>query len=344
MKALAFAATIYACAWFVLRHGTMLSPRLASFPRWPVLFDLLLTVPAATWWLYRRDRHRAWRRALSLAGLGVLVSINLLPDISATGTTDLHGLRTLLLAAGAVVELLLMIRLWRFVSAAAQQHNPEYALQRLIAKRFGTKTLGRAVGFESRLWLHSLAPPSWSCWQYRGERHFSYHLKDGYAANLQGLVVLLLIGIPAQHLLLGLLSSSLAWVTDIMTVYALLFLLAHYRACLRCPISLDGSALYLRHGIGVREQVIPLASIAGFESCREMPVRPTAGVLSLAGAGRPNVRLRLRQSRAIEGVYGMMRPVHTIYLGLDQAPRFLAAMEASRDQGQVETARPSEGS
>jgi hypothetical protein len=344
MQALAFAAAIYVSAWFVLRHGVMLSPRLASFPRWPVLFDLLLTVPAVTWWLFRRDRPRAWRSALSAAGLGVLVSTHLLAGISAAGMRELDATRTVALMAGATVELLLMIKLWRFVAAAGQQHNPEYALQRLIERRFGTKALGRAVGFESRLWLHALVPRTGSCWRYRGEQHFSYHRKDGYAANLQGLGVLLLIGLPAQHLLLGLLSTPLAWVTDILTVYTLVFLLAHYRACLRCPISLDGGALYLRHGLGVREQVIPLASIAVFEGCREKPARHAAGVLSLAGAGLPNVRLCLRKNLAIEGLYGITRSVHTLYLGLDQAPRFLAAMEANCDQRKVETHGPAEAS
>lgn len=340
MQALVFAAAIYASAWFVLRHGVMLSPRLASFPRWPVLFDLLLTVPAMTWWLFRRDRPRAWRSALSAAGLGVLVSMHLLAGISAAGMRELDAMRTVALMAGATVELLLMIKLWRFVTAAAPQHNPEYALQRLMERRFGTKALGRAVSFELRLWLHALAPRTGSCWRYRGEQHFSYHRKDGYAANLQGLGVLLLIGLPAQHLLLGLLSTPLAWVTDILTVYTLVFLLGHYRACLRCPISLDGGALYLRHGLGVREQVIPLASITAFESCREKPARHAAGVLSLAGAGLPNVRLCLRKSQAIEGLYGITRSVHTLYLGLDQAPRFLAQMEANHDQGKGGTHCP----
>lgn len=326
---LGFAATVYLLAWFVLQHGTMLSPHLASFPRWPVLFDFLLTAPAVTWWLHRQDRHRAWRSALSVAALGILLAIWLLPNLSAAGTRDLRSLRTIVLLFGAMIELALLARLWRFFTTSAQGGNPEYALQQLVEQRFGTHRLGRVIGFELRMWLHALMSRR-RPWRYTGERHFSYHAKDGYAANLQGWPVLLMFSLPAQHVLLHLFSPALAWVADAATLYVVFFLLAHYRACQRCPVSLDGQNLYLRHGLNMCEQVIEPDSIIAIHTCNEVAGRRVPGVLNLAGTGRANVRIRLRERQMIERFYGMQKPIDTIYLGLDSAPSFFEALGVYR--------------
>ena len=179
------------------------------------------------------------------------------------------------------------------------------------------------------MWLHALMPRQ-GTWRYRGDQHFSYHLKDGYAANLQGYLVLLLIGLPAQHFLLQLFSHPLAWITDGLTAYGLLFLLAHYRACKVCPVSMDGQNVYLRHGLRVREQVIALHAIVAVEHVAESVNYRAPGHLNLAGAGQPNVCLRLQHRLLVEGMYGVIRPVHTIYLGMDRASAFVTAFDTLR--------------
>jgi hypothetical protein len=322
-----FFAAICAIAWLTLRHGVTLSPKLAQFPRWPVLLDLWLTAPAFAWWLHRRDRTRAWRNAIAMAALGLLAARYLIPDLSSAATRDLSMVRMLALSAAGAIECLLLMRTLRWVMRTGRGENPEYALQRSIENRFGKSTIARAISFESRMWLYFLMPAR-LFGRYRGDQHFGYHLKDGYAVNLQGLCVLLLVGLPAQHFLLQLFSHSLAWITDLLTLYALLFLRAHYRACLHCPVSLDEQNLYLRYGLKMREKIIPLASIAAIESWREPPVRRKHGALNFSGVGSANVQIILREALPVEGLYGIIKPVRTVYLGLDQPGAFLKAVDA----------------
>ena len=329
LGSLAFSAVFYALAWLLLRHGAVFSSRLAVFPHWPVLFDFLLTAPAFSWWLHRHDRKKAWRSALSVAALGLWVARYLMPGLSSELTRELFGLCKLMFLCAGAAELFLIVQMFRCAGRAARGVNPEYALQHWIGLRFGSLAIGRVIGFEARMWLYALMPRQ-SAWRYRGDQHFSYHLKDGYAATLQGYLVLLVIGLPAQHLLLQLFSQPLAWVTDALTLYGLLFLWAHYRACQHCPVSLDGQNLYLRQGLNVREQVIPLQSIVGVEHFRESVSRRVPGSLILSGGGYPNVRIYLRQHMPIEGRYGLTQSVDTIYLGLDQVPSFLSALDALR--------------
>jgi hypothetical protein len=321
---LAFAAALYALAWLLLQHGARLSPRLAAFPRWPVLFDFLLTTPAFSWWMYRYDRKRAWRSALGVAALGLLVAGYLIPEVSFNAT---HVWLVVALLGAMAAEGFLIVLVWRYAGRVEPRANPDYALHDRIVQRFGAGAPGRAVGFEARMWLHAL----WlrkKDWRYRGARHFSYHLKDGYAANLQGYLVLLAVGLPAQHLLLQLFSHRLAWISDGLTAYGMLFLLAHYRACQICPVSMDGQNIYLRHGLRVPEQVIALHSIVAVERFVEAVSGRAPGTLNLAGSGQPNVCLRLRQARSLEGMYGIKRSIDTIYLGLDGAAIFITAFDA----------------
>jgi hypothetical protein len=313
----------------MLQHGASLTPRLAAFPRWPVLIDFLLTAPAFTWWMFRLDRTRAWRSAFAVAALGLLVARYLMPALSLEAIHKLSALRALFLLGVTAAEFFLVVQMFRHAGSAARGSNLDYALQEALAQRFGTGTLGRAVGFEARIWMHALMPQQ-GTWQYRGDRHFSYHLKDGYAANLQGYLVLLLIGLPAQHFLLQLFSHPLAWVTDGLTAYGLLFLLAHYRACQVCPVSMDGQNLYLRHGLRVHEQVIALRSMVAVERVVDQLSQRTSGHLNLAGAGQPNVCLRLRHRVLVEGMYGVIRPVDTIYLGMDRASAFITTLDTLR--------------
>lgn len=330
---LAFAAFIYASGWLLIRHGANFSPRLVAFPPWSVLPDFLLTVPAMSWWLHRHDRKKAWHTALGMAAGGMWVGIHLLSTLPMAHVAELRALRALLLAIVAAIEVQLIVRLLHFV-AAQQGGNPEYALQHVLEQRMGEGLLCRALGFELRIWLHALAPRRW-VWRYRGDEHFSYHHKDGYALNLQGWMVLLVIGAPAQHLLLELWHPWLAWVTDALTLYSLMYLLAHYRACLHCPVSLATDALLLRHGISMCEQTIPLPSILTCELSRDIRQRRVPGVLNLAGAGRSNVRIELREPLQIERFYGVVHSVCTIYLGLDNAPQFVAALGRFRAAGET---------
>ncbi|MBL8298760.1 MAG: hypothetical protein JNN30_10495 [Rhodanobacteraceae bacterium] len=326
--ALGFAFAVYLASWLVLRQPPQWLSTAGGVPQWPIAFDLLLTVPAVYWWLHRRDRRRAWVGALALAGTGVWVASQLLPDTSDPVWSVLRLLRNLGLGLVVLLEVGIILSMLRLVLRLAQDRNPDYALRDGVQQRLGTSLAARVMAFDLRMWLHVFARNRRQ-WDYVGDAHFSYHRKDGNASNQQAFLFLLAIDLPVAHFVVTLLASAtVAWIITLLTLLSLALMFAHYRATLRCPISLTRETLYLRYGLAVAETAIPLDLIACAEACKDEPRRSAPTVLRLNEAGEPNVRISLLQPVVIAGWFGIERQVDKLCLGLDQPREFLAELNA----------------
>lgn len=325
-----FAVAIYALNWLLLRQrpdwlydgGTLL--------QWPVAFDLLLTVPAVYWWLHRRDRRRAWLGALALAGFGVWIASLLLPDTSGPFWSAMRALRGIGIALIVLVEIGIIVTMLRLVVRLARERNPDDALRDGVQQRIGTTLAARVVAFDMRMWLHVFARPR-SAWIYLGDTHFSYHRKDANASNQLGFLILLAIDLPIAHVvLMAFVSATAAWIVTALTVLSLALMYGHYRATLRCPISLTRDTLYLRYGLAVAEAAIPLDAIASAAACGDEVPRRAPGLLRLSDAGSPNVRIALREPVTVTGWFGIAHDIDTLAVGLDQPREFLAELNARR--------------
>ncbi len=326
--ALVFAIAIYAFSWQMLRQPPDWLSSGGGLPQWPVTFDLLLTVPAVYWWLHRRDRRRAALGALALAGTGIWVASVILPDASGPAWSALRLLRNLGLALVVVLEVGIVISMLRLVVRLAHDRNPDYALREGVHQRFGTTLAARVVAFDMRMWLHVFAGAR-RAWHYAGDTHFSYHRKDGNASNQQAFLILMLIDLPIAHTILTVFAgATAAWIVTLLTVLSLALMFGHYRATLRCPVSLDADILYLRYGLAVAEAAVPFAAIAQATACRDDLQRRAPGVLRLNDAGTPNVRIRLHEPVVVASWFGIERRVDTIGLGIDQPREFLAELNA----------------
>ncbi len=326
--ALFFAVAIYAFSWLTLRQPPDWLRAGGDLPQWPVAFDLLLTVPAVYWWLHRRDRRRAVLGALALVGTGIWVASLILPDTSGPGWSALRLLRNLGLGLVVVLEVGIVVSMLRLVVRLAQDRNPDYALREGVQQRFGTTLPARILAFDMRMWLHVFAGAR-RTWRYAGDAHFSYHRKDGNASNQQAFLFLMLIDLPIAHAILTVFAgATAAWIVTLLTVLSLALMFGHYRATLRCPVSLDNDTLFLRYGLAVAEAVVPFAVIAQATACSDDRQRRAPGVLRLNEAGTPNVCIRLREPVFVAGWFGVEHSIHTIALGIDQPREFLAVLNA----------------
>ncbi len=328
--ALLFAVAIYAFSWQVLRQPPEWLRAGGDLPQWPVALDLLLTVPAVYWWLHRRDRRRAALGALALAGTGIWIASVILPDTGGPVWSVLRLLRNVGLGLVVVLEVGIVVSMLRLVVRLAHDRNPDYALREGMQQRFGTTLAARVVAFDMRMWLHVFAGAR-RAWHYAGDTHFSYHRKDGNASNQQAFLFLMLIDVPIAHAVLTVFASATAaWIVTVLTVLSLALMLGHYRATLRCPVSLDSDTLYLRYGLAVAEAAVPLAAIAQATAGSGELQRRAPGVLRLNEAGAPNVCIRLHEPVVVAGWFGIERSIDTIALGIDQPREFLAALNARR--------------
>lgn len=328
LQALGFAVAIYLFSGWMLRQSPAWLHAGGGLPQWPIVFDLLLTVPAVYWWLHRRDRRRAWLGALALAGVGIGVAGYLLPDTSGPLWSGLRWARGLGIVLVVALEIVLIASTLRLVVRLARERNPDYALREGVERTLGAALASRILAFDMRMWLHVFAGTR-RTWDYAGDAHFSYHRKDGNASNQQAFLILLLIDLPIGHgLLMVFVGSTAAWVLSVLTLLSLALMFAHYRATLRCPISLSRDTLYLRYGLAVAEAAVPLDAIRCVEQRRDETPRRAPGVLRLNDAGAPNVRITLHEPLAIAGWLGIERRVDTLDLGLDQPREFLAELNA----------------
>jgi hypothetical protein len=341
--ALGFALAVYAFSWQMLRQPPDWLRAGGDLPQWPVTFDLLLTVPFVYAWLHRRDRRRAALGALALAGTGIWVASVILPDTSGPAWSALRLLRNLGLGLVVALEIGIVIGMLRLVVRLARDRNPDYALREGMRQRLGTTLAARMMAFDMRMWLHVFAG-SRRAWHYAGDTYFSYHRKDGNASNQQAFLILMLIDLPIAHaILMAFAGATAAWIVTLLTLLSLALMFGHYRATLRCPVSLDADSLYLRYGLAVAETAVPFAAIAQAAACRDDLQRRAPGVLRLNDAGTPNVCIRLHEPVVVAGWFGIERSIHTVDLGVDQPREFLAVLNARLAAREPAVSRPVHG-
>jgi len=153
---------------------------------------------------------------------------------------------------------------------------------------------------------------------------FSYHRKNGYAAILGVIIMVLITETIALHLLLQIWSKVAAWIFTGLSIYGLFWLLGDYQAMRLHPIVLSRECLYLRAGLRWRT-VIPLAEIAGIQKFNSREKR-TGDYLGLAVFGDPRLVIHCRQPVLVQGLFGIKREACRIGLTVDDEKLFLETL------------------
>ena len=286
-----------------------------------VTVDLLVVWPLAVAWFWVRARRAPWLALLPALVLGFLVASLALP-------AEHQGLLERARWLAAPLELALVVAL----AVAARRGVREVRAERGdFVTRFravATRTLGArfaadVLTTEVALLVHAFAPRAPQ--GPRPARWFSAHREAGYGSVLVGVVALLVVETVAVHVLVQAWSPAVAWVLSGLGAYSLLWLLGDYRALRARPIEVTARTLELR--LGLRwEASVPRADVeAVARLARSSGPRP-ADAQALALLGAPNVELRFARPVELVGMYGLRRTTRRVWLRVDDADRFVAAL------------------
>ncbi|MEO9079021.1 MAG: hypothetical protein ABI268_06870 [Rhodanobacter sp.] len=321
-QGLMVAVFFYMAGWGLLRLQAQ-HPMVKPW-HWPLLVNFLIAAPLIYLWLNRRAGRQAWFGALAIWGLGVFVGSRMLPADPLLH--ELGLLRIVGVGAALIFELAALGGMIVMLRRLASSTNPEARLCAALDRRLPQFPLKRLLQSEARMWLHCLGRSSWR-WRYTGEKHYRYGEKDARASNQRGVIYLLVLGLPADHLLLHLFSPAVAWSATFATLYLIVYLIADYRASHRRPISTDARTLYLRHGIGP-DLILPTEWIASVESYRGHVGRRPRDALRFGSDPHPNMKLVLREARELIGPLGTTITASVVFFSVDQPIALLDDLHA----------------
>ncbi|SDL55309.1 hypothetical protein SAMN05421823_106301 [Catalinimonas alkaloidigena] len=148
-----------------------------------------------------------------------------------------------------------------------------------------------------------------------GQQLLTAYRENGYAGLWGVFVFLGLLETGLIHLLVAHWYPTAAWVLTLISLYSLLFLIGDFVALVKRPTLLTAEALQLR--VGLRWQaVIARDEILDLTLVQDVPPQ-APDHLSTELFGTPNVQLRLRTPRPVEGPYGLRKTVSLIAFWAD---------------------------
>lgn len=307
------------------RHGH-------GMPEWPLLVDLLVTLPLLDY-LLCRPAPKAWLlKYAALLSLGILFGSYAIPADGKVLWPALEQGRNVLAILFALGEVAFLAYLAVQIRAMLRRSGEiDAILARTLGARIGNPALLRLMLFEARVWYYGLFMRDGARLRYAGTRHFGYANNQGNASNQLGWIMAMLFEMPLLHLLLHfLVTPTAALIVTGLTAWSMLYLVADYRASHYRPVSLDadGARLLLRCGALAADTTLPLAMLAGAARCSDAVPRQR-GVRRYRQMGSLNVALSLREGSQLPDCFGRPRAVSRICLSLDDPDAFLAALHGA---------------
>jgi hypothetical protein len=285
---------------------------------WLYLIDGLLVLPVICF-LCIKDKKQTGLKALIYSCLVILIGSYIIPESSKVIWHYLESGRYLVLAVFILFELIAITTVYLAISTALKNHkDPDEAISNPIETILGKGIVAKLLTFETRMWSFALFAKRIKQENYVGDRHFSYHQKDGAHSNLLGFIIIILVELPLAHALLHFIWSPMAAnIISALTVFSLVFFIAEYRAITRRPISVDKDKVFIRVGL-FNVRTVNISNIKSIEMNHKYVQRsPSLKRYNLAG--NPNVILQLKKP---------IDDIETIYIGLDQPGDFIKNIES----------------
>ncbi|MFA0813146.1 hypothetical protein [Microbulbifer epialgicus] len=208
----------------------------------------------------------------------------------------------------AIITMIVAIK-----KAFKRQEDPDVAIEESVQKYAGRGVLSKIITFETRVWMFAFWAKSICFHRYRGDRYFSYHLKDGAQSTALGFICLILLELPIVHTVVHFIWSPMAAnIVSLLSVLGLLFLVADYRSMSRRPISITSEEVIIRFGI-FNSKKISLGDILYVDESHGY-IKRQENVKRYNYSANPNVVIGLKQ----DGL-----SFQRVYVGLDQPKRFI---------------------
>lgn len=319
--------------WFYSLLCTMAAAYAFAFqwlpiPEWVLLADFSLSLPLLHALLLRPTLKQWLWRWLQLTALGILLGSFIIPDQEKHWWRLLETGRSYYSGVLAIAEIGLALFLaYSIRRLLAITGNIDQAMQDGIFKQFGRSATAHLMLFEARIWYYALFLRKNHVATYPGDLHFQYHQHHGNASNQLGFIYVIAMELPLMHMLLHFIWSPMtAWIATALSAWALLYLLADYRATLRRPISLDAEAIHIRCGVLSTDAVIPYSMVQEVIPMTGN-IRRGKGVRRYAQLGQLNVALVLTPGSRLPDMLGQLQTVTRVCLSLDDANAFTKAIQ-----------------
>lgn len=298
--------------------------RLRAVPEWTLLFDFTVTLPLIYWWLYRPGWKKLLMRWLSLAMLAIFIGRYIIPEQSKVIFHTLEDYRYISLALGAMAEIAVGIFLiYKLTGMLRLSRNADAALKKSIDGMLGQNMYAVLALFEARIWYYALFMRKGATLEFNGERHFGYARNGGNASNQLGFIIAILFELPLMHMLLHFIwSPTAAIVASALSAWALLYMVADYRATLYRPVSLANDRILIRCGALAADAAIPYSVVQAVHEASGA-VRRRAGLRRYVQLGAPNVLIELKPGSCLPDLFGRQLALEKVYLSLDEPAEFI---------------------
>lgn len=286
---------------------------------WFFLVDGLVVLPLLCF-ICIKDKKQALIKAVVYTSIAILIGSYIIPEESKFLWLYLEAGRFVVLACFILLEIMAIISMVTAIRIALNRsEDPDIAIEAAVERYVGSGILSNILSFETRLWIFVFCSKPIDFKQYLGDRHFSYHLKDGAQSTALGFIFLILLELPVVHLIVHFAWSSIAAnVISFLSVLGLLFLVADYRSMSRRPISITSDKLIIRYGILNRKEVL-LGDIRYVEKSSGYVKRQNK-IKRYNFCGSPNVVIGLNQHGT---------SLERIYMGLDYPKDFIKCLRNS---------------
>jgi hypothetical protein len=294
---------------------------------WVLLVDLIVTIPALYWLIFRSPPKALLKPCAALALGGILFGMAAIPDDQKHLWRLFEDYWVLAGMGQVALELGLLVVVVREVRALALAGgNVDESLAAVLAARFGR--LAPPLLFEARIWYYALILRDGARLRFKGDRHFTYYRNQGNASTQVAFIFVLLFDLPLSHMLLHFTVQSawVAWTVDALQLWTLLYLVAEYRATYWRPISLHRNTLLLRCGVFSPDRILSLSSILLVQRCGN-DVRRRRSIVRLRQCGALNVMMELAPGTRLPDIFGRLRAVTHVYLSLDEPDAFIDAIQ-----------------
>ncbi len=282
-------------------------------PEWLLLIDGLIVLPILCFFCID-DKKEASLKAIAYACLIILLGSFVIPESSKIIWHYLEAGRYLVLAGFILLEITTVLTvIFAIKGALTIKQDPDLAISEPIKNILGQSSLANIFNIEARVWTYLLFSKRINRERFLGDKHYTYHNKDGTQANLLGFILLIALELPIVHLLLHFLWSPVAAnVASLFTVVSLVFFIAEYKAVAIRPISIKAQQLIIRYGVWqpVKLKLEDIKKV----TLNDTFVRRSKNIRRFNLSGDPNVKIELQSGELI-------------YLGLDSPKEFIAELK-----------------
>ncbi|WP_299574815.1 hypothetical protein [uncultured Shewanella sp.] len=302
--------------WYFFNHDLWLNDYGAAKSDWLLLIDIAITLPIICF-LCIKPRKLALLKSLSYFALFVFIGSLIIPKQYQVLWPYLTELRFILLVGFVFIELSVIgCVIFAIKQAIIEKDDPDMAIEKPIKKIVGDGVLASLLKFETRVWSFVFCSRFIKPSAYRGEQHFSYHLKDANQSNALGFILMICFEIPLMHLVIHFVCSAFAAnVITVVTCLSLVFFVAEYLAMSRRPMSIDSKFLYIRYGV-FNCLSIPISDITMVKLSSGY-IRRGQNIKRYNFSGNPNICISYQLSNC---------DIKTVYLGIDNPNSLVNAL------------------